>query len=292
MVELLPGDAATAYLGRNATPERLAHVRNELGLDRPAVERYLSWMAGILNGDFGSSLSRREPIADLIWIRLRNSLFVGLTAAVILVPLVLFLGVVAGLTSERWPDVVLSVASLVSMSMPDFVVGTLLIYIFSLKLSILPAITVVDANAPIVDLLPYIVLPVTAIILTASGYLLRIMRTSIIDALRTNHVQMAHLKGVPALRVVIWHALPGALFPFINASALSVAWMICGLVVIETVFNYPGIGTLTLNAIQTRDLPLVQAIVLVLAGCYLLTNLLADLLMLLLNPKLRTFNKR
>ncbi len=288
LVELLPGDAATAYLGRNASPERLERVRAELGLDRPAPERFVTWAGGVLRGDLGTSLARREPISDVLWVRLRNSLLIGGTAALISIPLALLLGVVAGLTRHRWPDAVLSTVPLFSMSIPEFVIGTLLILVFSLQFGLLPAVTIVDDAAPIAELLPSMVLPIATLTLVVSGYLLQIMRNSIIDALRSNHVQMARLKGVPQLRVVLWHALPGALLPAITASALVLAYTIGNLVVIEAVFNYPGIGTLALNAIEDRDLPLVQAIVLVLAGCYLLINLLADLLTLLFNPRLRT----
>ncbi|NJP04575.1 MAG: ABC transporter permease [Chloroflexaceae bacterium] len=288
LVELLPGDAATAYLGRNATPERLALVRSELGLDRPAPERFVAWVGGILHGDLGTSLSQRQPVGDLVWGRLRNSLLIGLIAAVISIPLSLLLGVIAGLNRDRWPDSILSIISLISMSLPEFVIGTLLIFVFSLQFGLLPAVTIIDDTAPLNELLPYTILPVITLTLIICGYLLRIMRTSIIDALRSEHVQMAELKGLPALRVVLWHALPGALLPAVTASALVLAYMIGNLVVIEAVFNYPGLGTLALNAIQDRDLPLVQAIVLVLAGCYLLINLLADIITFMLNPRLRT----
>lgn len=286
MVELLPGDAATAYLGRNATPERLERVRADLGLNRPATERFFIWVGGIIRGDMGMSLARQKPVSDLLWVRLRNSVLVGLSAAVVSIPLALLLGIVSGLARDRWPDTVLSITTLFSMSLPEFVIGMLLIMIFSLQLKLLPAVTIVDDAAPLVELLPYTVLPVATLTLMMSGYLLRIIRNSIIDAMRSDHVQMAHLKGIPALRVVLWHALPGALLPAITTSALVIAWMIGNLVVIEAVFNYPGIGTLALSAIQDRDLPLAQAIVLVLAGCYLFINLLADILTLILNPRL------
>lgn len=288
LVELLPGDAATAYLGRNATPARLERVRAELGLDRPAPARFVAWAAGMLRGDLGISLARREPISALLWVRLRNSLFIGISAAGISVPLALLLGILAGVFRDRWPDTLLSLTSLLSMSIPEFVIGTLLIFLFSIQLNLLPAVTIVDDAVPLSALFPSTILPIMTLTLMMSGYLLRIMRTSIIDALRSEHVQMAHLKGIPPLRVVLWHALPGALLPAVTASALIIAWMIGNLVVIEAVFNYPGIGTLALNAIQDRDLPLVQAIVLVLAGCYLFINLLADLLILMLNPRLYT----
>lgn len=250
LVELLPGDAATAYLGRNATPERLERVRSELELDRPAPERFVAWAAGVVRGDLGMSLARRAPISDMLWVRLRNSLLIGLTGAAISVPLALLLGVLAGLARDRWPDTVLSLASLFSMSIPEFVIGMLLIFVFSIQFELLPAVTIVDDAAPLPALLPFIILPVATLTLMMLGYLLRIMRNSIIDELQSSHVQMAHLKGIPPLRVVLRHALPGALPPAITASALFVAFSIGNLVVIEAVFNYPGIGTLALNAIE------------------------------------------
>ena len=292
LLELLPGDAATAYLGRTATPARTAQLRERLGLDRPAVVRFAAWTSGVLRGDFGTSLARRAPVATFLWVRLRNSLLLGLLATLISVPLSLLLGVLAGLTRDRWPDLLLSLLALFSISLPEFVIDTLLIFSFSLHFTLLPAVTLVDAAAPLAELLPYTVLPTATLTLMLSGYLLSLMRTSIIDALRSEHVQMARLKGLPPLRVLLWHALPGALAPVVTASAMIIAWIIGNLVVVEAVFNYPGIGTLALNAIQDRDLPMVQAIVLVLAGCHLLINLLADLLTLALNPQLRTLRMR
>jgi peptide/nickel transport system permease protein len=288
LVELLPGDAATAYLGRNATPERVAALRAEMGLDAPAPERFVIWASDVVQGDLGKSLSQREPINDVLWVRLRNSLLVGLSAAAIAIPLAIGLGILVGLLHDRWPDTLLAFGSLLAMSIPDFVIGVLLIFVFSIHLNLFPAVTVVDADAPISALLPFMALPIMTLVVLLLGYLLRIMRTSMIDVLRSDYVTMAHLKGLPALRVVLWHALPSALPTTITASTLIIAWLIGNLVVIEAVFNYPGIGTLALRAIQQRDLPLVQAIVLVLAGVYILLNVLADILTLCLNPRLRT----
>jgi peptide/nickel transport system permease protein len=288
MVELLPGDAASAYLGRNATPERLLLLRAEMGLNRSAPERFVAWAGAVLRGDLGTSLTRGTAIDELLWPRLRNSLLLGLLAMLISVPLALGLGILAGLYRNRWPDNLLATTALFSMSLPEFVVGTLLIFVFSLQLGWLPAVTLIDDNATLNELWPYTILPLATLTFMMSGYLLSIMRNSIIDALKRDHVQMARLKGLSAWRVLFRHALPSAMAPAITASALIVAWMIGNLVVIEAVFNYPGIGTLALTAIQDRDLPVVQSVALVLAGCYLLINLLADLLVLAWNPQLRT----
>ena len=288
MVELLPGDAATAYLGRDATPDEIAQMRSDLGLDRPAPARFLSWAGGLLRGDPGVSLARGEPINAFLWMRLRNSLVLGLTAALVGFPLAIGLGIVAGLTRDRLPDLLLSTLSLIGMSLPEFVTATLLIYLFSIQWRLFPAITLVNPDAPLLQLLPNIVLPILTLIILLTAYLLRVMRTSIIEVMRSDYIRVARMKGLTRFWVVARHAMPNALLPTLTIAALTIAWLIGGLFVIETVFNYPGIGTLLLNAIHDRDLPVVQSIALVMAVIYVLANLAADLLTLLLNPRLRS----
>jgi peptide/nickel transport system permease protein len=292
MVELLPGDAATAYLGRIKTPERVAQLRSELGLDRPAPVRYFEWAGNALRGDLGMSLSQKQPVHDIVWVRLRNSLLLGFGASLVGLPLAMLMGIIAGLYRDHMPDLVLSTVSLAGMSLPEFVVGTLLIFVFSIKLTLFPAVTIVDAAAPIGELLPYLFLPIVTLTIGMVGYILRNMRTSIIDVLESDYVRMARLNGTPAYRVVLLHALPNALLPTINLSAMTIAYLIGNLVVIEAVFNYPGIGTLALIAINKRDLPLLQAIILLLAALYVLLNLLADVLTLLINPRLRSLSEQ
>jgi len=287
LVEALPGDAATAFLGQQATPEGLAQVRLRLGLDRPAHERFFEWAGGILRGDLGVSLMRDEPINDFLWTRLRNSLLLGLSAALVGFPLAIGLGVIAGLTRDRWPDLTLSTGSLIGMSMPDFVIATLLIYVFSVQLRWFPAVTLVNPDAPVLELLPNIVLPIVTLTILLTAYILRIMRTGIIEVMRSDYIRVARMKGLHHVVILFRHALPNALLPTITVSALTVAWLIGNLVVIEAVFNYPGMGTLMLSAIQNRDLPLVQSIAIVMAVIYLTVNLTADLLTLGLNPRLR-----
>jgi peptide/nickel transport system permease protein len=288
MVELLPGDAATAYLGRIKTPERVAQLRAELGLDRPAPLRYFEWAGNALRGDLGVSLSQKQPVNDIVWVRLRNSLLLGVGASLLGLPLAMLTGIIAGLYRDHLPDLALSTVSLFGMSLPEFVVGTLLIFVFSIKLTLLPAVTIVDDAAPIGELLPFLLLPMVTLTIGMVGYILRTMRTSIIEVLESDYVRMAQLNGTPAYRVVLLHALPNALLPTINLSAMTIAYLIGNLVVIEAVFNYPGIGTLALIAINKRDLPLLQAIILLLAALYVLLNLLADVLTLLINPRLRS----
>ena len=287
LVEALPGDAATAFLGQQATPEGLAQVRLRLGLDRPAYERFFEWAGGILRGDLGVSLMRDEPINDFLWTRLRNSLLLGLSAALVGFPLAIGLGVIAGLARDRWPDLTLSTGSLIGMSMPDFVIATLLIYVFSVQLRWFPAVTLVNPDAPVLEMLPNIVLPIVTLTILLTAYILRIMRTGIIEVMRSDYIRVARMKGLHHVVILLRHALPNALLPTLTVSALTVAWLIGNLVVIEAVFNYPGMGTLMLSAIQNRDLPLVQSIAIVMAVIYLTVNLIADLLTLGLNPRLR-----
>ena len=288
MVELLPGDAATAYLGREATPEGLERLRVTLGLDRPAPERFLTWAGGLLRGDLGISLARGEPINAFLWMRLRNSLVLGITAALVGFPLAIGLGIIAGLTRDRLPDLVISTLSLIGMSLPEFVTATLLIYLFSIQWRLFPAVTLVNPDAPLLELLPNIVLPILTLLIVLTAYILRVVRTSIIEVMRSDYIRVARMKGLTRFWVVLRHALPNALLPTLTIAALTIAWLIGGLFVIESVFNYPGIGTLLLTAIHDRDLPLVQSIAMVMAVIYVIANLGADLLTLVLNPRLRS----
>lgn len=291
-VELLPGDLASAFLGREATPTRLASLRVELGLDRPALERYLNWLGDAIQGDLGMSLARKEPISELIGLRLRNTLLLGLTAGLVGLPLALVLGIIAGLTRDRKPDLWISTVALVLMTLPEFVTATFLILLFAITWPIFPAVTIVPADAPIKEMLPNIVLPVVALAFVMVAHNLRMVRTNVIDVMASEYVQMATLKGVPRARVALRHALPNALLPTINLVALYIAWLVSGVVIIEQVFNYPGIGTMMIQAVHDRDIPLVQGVVLVIAGAYVVLNLGADMLTMVLNPRLRSMRVR
>jgi len=290
--ELLPGDVATAILGREATPATLAKLRAELGLDRPALVRYGEWISGVLQGDLGTSLARQgQSVSTLISERLRNTLVMSAFATLVGLPLALLLGITAGLLRDRWPDVLISTVSLVGMSLPEFVIGALLILTFGVLWAIFPAVTLINPDAPLRELLPNLVMPVTTLVIVMVAYIQRMVRTSLIDALTSDYVQMATLKGLSRRRVVLAHALPNALLPAINATALTVAWLVGGVVVVETVFNYPGVGRLLVGAVGDRDLPLVQALGLMGAALYIFINLLADLLTLVLNPRLRALQR-
>ena len=287
-VEALPGDTATAYLGQSATPESLAALREEFGLNAPMHERYISWLGGILKGDLGVSMVKRKPVSELIGNRFRNTVVLATAAALVGIPLAIILGVISGLTRDKWPDVAVSTTSIVGMTLPGFVTATVLIYIFAIRLEWFPAITLLPSDVPVVELLPNIVLPIITLTLIIVAHILRLVRTNMIDVMLSDYVQMARLKGVPYRQIVFQHALPNAMLPTINVIALTLAWLLGGVAIIETVFNYPGIGKLMIGAITDRDLALVQGIAIILAVIYISLNLIADLLTLVLNPRLRT----
>jgi len=288
-VELMPGDACTAFLGRDAKGQILENCRAERGLDRPALERFGEWAGGMLQGDLGNSMNRNKPIEDVVGWRLRNTLILSATAALIGIPLALFLGVIAGLRRDRPVDIILSSAALFAMTIPEFVSATVLILVFSITLGWTAGVVTVSYKAPILDLVSSTVLPTVTLMLIMVAHILRMVRSSVIDTLESDFVLMARLKGVPFRRIVWRHVLPNSLLPTINVIGLTIAWLLGGVVVIETVFNYPGLGRLAVDAVADRDLPLIQAIALILGSIYILTNLFADLMALLLNPKLRTF---
>jgi len=287
-VEALPGDSATGYLGQFATPESLAALREDFGLNDPMHERYLNWLGGILRGDLGDSMVKRKPVAELVGNRFRNTVVLAMAAAFIGIPLAIVLGVLAGLMRDKWPDVIVSTTSIVGMTLPGFVTATVLIYVFAIRLEWFPAITLVPTDAPVTELLPNIVLPIITLTLIMVAHILRLVRTNMIDVMTSDYVQMARLKGVPERQIVFRHALPNAMLPTINVVALTLAWLLGGVAIIETVFNYPGIGKLMIGAITDRDFVLVQGIAIILAAIFISLNLIADLLALVLNPRLRT----
>ena len=287
-VELLPGDACTAYLGRAAQGTRLENCRRDFGLERPALTRYVEWVLGAVQGDFGVSLKRKTPISETVSTRFRNTVVLGVTASLVGVPLAILLGIFAALWRDRLPDLWVSTMAILAMTIPEFVTSTVLILIFSVWLGWLPGIVITPPDAPLSEFLSDIILPIIALALVMTAHILRMVRTSVIDVMASDYVQMAQLKGVPYWRIVFRHVLPNALLPTINLVALTIAWLLGGTVVIEVVFNYPGLGRLMIQAIYFRDLVTVQAIALILATLYVGLNLFADLLTLVANPRLRT----
>ncbi len=286
-VEALPGDVATAILGQSATPESVAALRKELGLDVPAHLRYLAWMTGVMHGDFGHSLGNGRAISELIGARLFNTLFLAGVTALIAVPLALGLGVLSALHREQALDRSASFVSLVVISFPEFFIAYILIALLSIQLEWFPAISMVEAGDSVWGRLYGIALPVLTLTLTVLAYVMRMTRAAILGILSSPYIEMAHLKGIHPRRIITHHALPNALSPIINVVILNLAYLVVGVVLVEVVFAYPGLGQLLVDSVAKRDLPVVQACCLIFASIYVLLNLLADVLAILANPRLR-----
>lgn len=287
--QALPGDAATAILGRTATPERLAAVRERLHLDQPVWRRYATWLGGIATGRLGDSLATERPVADLLAPRVANSAFLVLVSAAVALPLSLLVGVAGAVRRDGALDHALTVGALVLAALPEFVVGILLVLLFSTTvLQILPAVTMLDEDVPIWRDPVQAVLPALTLVLSVVPYMSRIVRASMVEVLESEYVQMARLKGLTPRRVVLAHALPNAVVPFVQVAALQLAWLAGGVVVVEVVFRYPGIGQALVDAVGNRDLPVVQALVLLVGAVYVLLNVAADIATTLLTPRLRT----
>ena len=291
-VELLPGDACTAFLERDAKGQMLENCRKDFGLDRPALTRYFEWAGNALQGDLGMSASGRKSIAELVGHRMKNSLLLAAVSLSVGVPMAIFLGVITGLWRDRPIDLFFSTVAILAMTIPEFVSATVLILIFSVWLGWLPGIIVTSASAPASEFFPEILLPVFVLAMVMMAHILRMVHSSVIEVMAGDYIQMATLKGVPYWRIVFSHALPNALLPAINVVALTIAWLLGGVVVIEVVFNYPGLGRMMIDAISDRDLPVVQAIALIVASVYVGVNLTADILTMVANPRLRTLNMR
>ena len=285
----LPGDPATAMLGREATPERLAALRDQLNLDQSAVSQYWQWLSGILTGDLGTSSATQEPVADLLDTRVANSVFLVLVAAAVALPLSLLLGVWTAMKRDRPADHVVSTITLVLAALPEFVIGIALILLFATGLfHLLPAVSLLPPGTNAWEDLSVVVLPAATLVLAVTPYISRIMRGSMVEVLESEYVTMARLKGLPE-RTVIWrHAVPNAIVPAIQVAALQLAWMAGGVVVVEFVFAYPGIGAALVDAVANRDLPVVQAITMLAATVYVGLNVVADVATILVTPKLRT----
>ena len=287
-VEILPGDACTTYLEREAYGAALEACYERLGLNIPAYERYISWALGVLQGDFGYSLSGEMKINDVLGPRVKNSMVLASASIFIGIPIALLLGIITALWRDKLPDIIISTITIFSMTIPEFISATLLILIVAIWLEWLPGIVIVPTGASISELLPNIILPVIAISMIMTAHMARMVRSSVIQVMASDYVQMAILKGVPYWKMVFKHVLPNALLPAINVVALTIAWLLGGVVVTEVVFNYPGLGRLVIESISNRDLPVVQALAIILASIYVTINLIADLMTLILNPRLKS----
>jgi peptide/nickel transport system permease protein len=287
VTQLLPGDVARVLLGRETGEEALQQLRAELGLDAPPPVQYVRWLRNFVTGDWGDSFSTGTPIRPLVFERLRNSLMLaGLTLA-ISVPLAVLLGVVAGLNEGKLIDNVISVSALSVVGLPEFVTGLILIQIFAFGLDVLPANSSIALDATFAEAFPMLILPALTATLVLLAYVARLTRSGVIEELKEPYVRTATLKGLPYPTVVIKHVLRNALLPTITVLAISFGWLISGLVVVENVFNYPGVGRLLVFGINRRDLPLIQAITMITVLGFASANLVADLLYGILNPRIR-----
>ena len=285
-VELLPGDLAQAILGQAATPETVAAFRKELGLDLPAPVRYLDWLGGIVQGDFGKSLANQRQISELLGVRLWNTLFLAAVAAVISVPLALILGILAALYRNSWYDRGVNIFTLSSISFPEFFVAYILILWLAVNAGVFPSISNVGPETGFVERIVKTMLPALTLTLVVVAHMMRMTRASIINLLASPYIEMARLKGLKPGRVIVKHALPNALAPIINVVVINLAFLIVGVVVVEVVFVYPGLGQLLVDSVAKRDIPVVQACSLVFAATYIILNLTADVLQILSNPRL------
>jgi peptide/nickel transport system permease protein len=283
--ELLPGDLARELLGQSATDETLAALREQLGLNDPAPLRYWNWLAGVLQGDFGMSMATQKPISELVGARLGNTLFLALYAAALAVPFALLLGVLAALWRNSVFDRASNALALTAISFPEFFVAYILI-LWLAQSGLFPSMVLITGTTTTGELLYMAFLPALTLTLVVTAHMMRMTRAAIINLLASPYIEMARLKGMSPLRVVLRHAVPNALAPIINVVALNLAYLITGVVVVEVVFVYPGLGQLMIDAVSNRDIAVVQAIALIFASAYVLLNLLADVLSTITNPRL------
>ena len=283
--ELLPGDLANELLGQSATPETLAALREQLGLNDPAPVRYWNWLTGALTGDFGVSLANGRPIADLIGARLGNTVFLALYAAALSVPISLILGILAALWRNSIFDRTANAGALTAISFPEFFVAYILV-LWLAQTGLFPSMVRINPTTTFGDRLYMTFLPALTLMLVVTAHMMRMTRAAIINLMASPYIEMARLKGMSPLRIVLRHALPNALAPIINVIALNLAYLITGVVVVEVVFVYPGLGQLMVDAVSNRDIAVVQAEALIFAAAYVALNLLADVLSTITNPRL------
>ena len=293
-IEFLPGDFTQAVLGQAATEETVAAFRRELGLDQPAPVRYVEWVQAVLSGDLGTSFSgrnasgidRSRSVVDLIEPRLWNTLFLAFMAAIVAVPLALFLGITAALYRNSIYDRVVNASTLTTISFPEFFVAYLLILFMSQLWFDFPAIANINSDTPFWERVYKCILPALTMTLVIVAHMMRMTRAAIINLLASPYIEMARLKGISKSQVILRHALPNAWAPIATVIAFNLAYLVVGVVVVEVVFVYPGIGQLMVNSVTTRDIPVVQACALIFAATYIVLNLIADIIGIVTNPRL------
>jgi peptide/nickel transport system permease protein len=285
--EILPGDLASAILQNTATPESLAKLRLDLGLNQPAYIRFFQWLFGVLHGDFGKSLANNRDVLTEIAPRFANTMFLAAYAAVVAVPLAIGLGLLAAIRQGGVFDRLVNVATLITVSVPEYFVAYLLIKYVAVDLGWFPSLASVTPDMSFGDHLYYAFLPMLTLVLVIVGHMMRMTRASVLSVMASPYIEMAILKGLKKWRIVVRHALPNALAPIISVVALDLAYLIVGVVVVETVFVYPGLGQLMVDEVSKHDVPVVQACGLIFAATFILLNMIADVLAILSNPRLR-----
>ena len=285
--QILPGDVAQSILGQGATPENLANLREELGLNQPAISRYFSWLGDVLHGDLGTALTNGRDIAESLGYRLKNTLFLAFWAAIISVPLAIFLGLLAVRYKDRWPDKLISAVTLTSISIPEFLIGYVLMYFIAVKLGWFSSVAMINDSMSLGEKLNAIALPVMVLTLVVLAHMMRMTRAAILNVMQSAYVETAELKGLSSFDVIRKHAFPNAIAPIVNVVMLNLAYLVVGVVVIEVVFVYPGMGQYLVDHVSKRDVPVVQACGLIFAAVYIGLNMIADIVSILANPRLR-----
>ena len=285
--QLLPGDVAQTILGQSATPEALANLRAELGLNVPVYQRYVSWLVGLLHGDLGTSLTNGQDIATAIGRRLSSTLFLAGAAAVISVPLAITLGLVSVLYRNRWPDKLISAVTLASISVPEFMLSYILVYYFAVRLGWAPSVAMISPSMTVLERLQAIILPVIVLVMVVLAHMMRMTRAALLNVMQSAYIETAELNGLGRFKVIWRHALPNAVAPIVNVVMLNMAYLVVGVVVVEVVFVYPGMGQYLVDHVAKRDVPVVQACGIIFAAVYITLNMLADVFSILANPRLR-----
>ena len=285
--QILPGDVAQSILGQSATPVSLANLREELGLNDPPLTRYLNWAGGVLQGDLGTALTNKKDIAEAMGKRLGNTLFLAFWAAIISVPLAVTLGLIAVRYQGRWPDKLISTVTLATVSVPEFLLGYIVVYFLSVKFRLLPSLATINDGMSFGDKLYAISLPVLVLVLVVLGHMMRMTRAAILNVMQSAYIETAELKGLRPITVIARHAFPNAIAPVVNVVMLNLAYLVVGVVVVEVVFVYPGMGQYLVDHVAKRDVPVVQACGLVFAAIYIGLNIVADVVSILANPRLR-----
>ena len=284
---ILPGDVAQIVLGQSATPETLAVLRAELGLDQPWYIQYFGWLGDMVTGDLGTSKAGGASISSLIDSRLGNTMFMAAIVAAISIPISIALGLYAAMHPGTWLDRITTFGTLSLISVPEFFIATLAILIFAVNLKWLPATTYMSGNESFLEIVRAMAIPVITLVIVVSAQMIRMTRAGILNVMSSPYIEMAILKGVPRKRIILRHALFNAIGPIINVIALNLAYLVSGVVIVETIFSYPGLAKLMIDGVQTRDLPLVQACAMIFCGTYVILILIADIGSIVSNPRLR-----